>query len=62
MNPIRQKLVAVTDMIAATRLPVDDDRGYGQWSDYRGTLEHFVTLQHSFSGEMYRGVAVAPTR
>ena len=61
-EPDPTKLVAVTDMIAATRLPVDDDRGYGQWSDYRGALAHFVTLQQSFSGEVYRGVALAPTR
>jgi hypothetical protein len=61
-EPDPTKLVAVTDVIAATRLPVDDDRDYGQWSDHRGTLEHFVALQQAQSGEVFRGVAFAPTR
>jgi hypothetical protein len=60
-EPDPTKLVAITDVIAATQLPVDDDRDYGQWSDYHGTLEHFVTLQQSSSGEVYRGVAFAPS-
>ena len=61
-EPDPTKLVAVTDVITATQLPAGDDRDYGQWSDYQGTLEHFVTLQQSRSGEVFRGVAFAPTR
>lgn len=61
-EPDPTKLVAVTDVITATQLPVGDDQDYGQWSDYQGTLEHFVTLQQSRSGEVFRGVAFAPTR
>ena len=61
-EPDPTKLVAVTDVIAATQLPVDHDQDYGQSGDYQGTLEHFVTLQRSRSGEVFRGVAFAPTR
>jgi hypothetical protein len=61
-EPDPTKLVAVTDVIAATQLPVDHDQDYGQSSDYQGTLEHFVTLQQSRSREVFRGVAFAPTR
>jgi hypothetical protein len=39
-----------TDALAATALPTDDD----------GSLEKFVTLETSRSGEVYRGVAFAP--
>lgn len=61
-EPDPTKLVAVTDVIAATQLPVVDDQDYGQWSNYQGTLEHFVTLQQSRSGDVFRGVAFSPTR
>jgi hypothetical protein len=43
----------ITEALAATALPTDDD-------DHDGSLEKFVTLQASRSGEVYRGVAVAP--
>ena len=61
-EPDPTKLVAITDVIAATQLPVEDDQDYGQSSDYHGTLDHFVTLQQAQSGEVLRGVAFAPTR
>jgi hypothetical protein len=43
----------ITDALAATALPTDDDH-------HDGSLEKFVTLETSRSGEVYRGVAFAP--
>lgn len=60
-EPDPTKLVAVTDEIAATQLPVDDGKGYGNWSGGKQTLDQFVTLQQSRSGEVFRGVAFAPS-
>lgn len=59
-EPDPTKAVAVTDVIAATQLPADNEEDFGQASDDRGTLEQFVTLQQSRSGEVFRGVAFAP--
>jgi hypothetical protein len=67
-EPDPTKLVAVTDEIAATQLPVDDGKGGGGWSGGGGnwnggkqTLDQFVTLQQSRSGEVFRGVAFTPS-
>jgi hypothetical protein len=57
-EPDPTKLVAVTDVIAATQLPVDDGNGSGGGSQQ--ALDQFVTLQQSRSGEVFRGVALAP--
>jgi hypothetical protein len=56
--------VTITDVLAATALPADD--GHHHCGDldrdaHEGSLERFVTLQASRSGEVYRGVAFAPT-
>ncbi len=59
-EPDPTKLVAVTDEIAATQLPVDDGKGGGSWGGGKQTLDQFVTLQQSRSGEVFRGVAFAP--
>ena len=60
-EPDPTKLVAVTDEIAATQLPVDDGKGGGGWGGGgKQTLDQFVTLQQSRSGEVFRGVAFAP--
>jgi hypothetical protein len=59
-EPDPTKLVAVTDVIDATKLPVEDDQNDGRWGDDHVTLEQFVTLQQSRSGEVFRGVAFAP--
>jgi hypothetical protein len=65
-EPDPTKLVAVTDEIAATQLPVDDGMGGGSWGSGGGwgggkqALDQFVTLQQSRSGEVFRGVAFAP--
>jgi hypothetical protein len=64
-EPDPTKLVAVTDALAATSLPVDGgDRGRDDAGDDRddrdGDLETFVTLQAARSGEVFRGVAFAP--
>jgi hypothetical protein len=65
-EPDPTKLVAVTDEIAATQLPVDDGNGGsswgsgGSWGGSKQTLDQFVTLQQSRSGEVFRGVAFAP--
>jgi hypothetical protein len=56
-EPDPTKLVAVTDVLAATHLPI-----HGQDDDEDGRLERFVTLQQSRSGELFRGVAFAPRR
>ena len=61
-EPDPTKLVAITDVLAATHLPVDDGEDGGEWSGHKGTLEQFVTLQQSRSGEVFRGVALAPTK
>jgi hypothetical protein len=52
-EPDPTKLVMVTDALAATALPTDDEH-------HDGSLEKFVTLETSRSGEVYRGVAFAP--
>ncbi len=63
-EPDPTKLVAVTDEIAATQLPVDGGKSGGSWDGSGGgnkqTLDQFVTLQQSRSGEVFRGVAFAP--
>ncbi|MBV8119596.1 MAG: hypothetical protein JO081_06635 [Alphaproteobacteria bacterium] len=66
-EPDPTKLVAVTDEIAATQLPVSNGDGYGNWGDgnsgggQQQQLDEFVTLQQSRSGEVFRGVAFAPS-
>ena len=57
-EPDPTKLVAVTDLLAATRLPVGGEDG--QWDGNHGALEQFATLQQSRAGEVFRGVAFAP--
>jgi hypothetical protein len=59
-EPDPTKLVAVTDVISATQLPVDDGSGSGSWGGSQQTLDQFVTLQQSQSGEVFRGVALDP--
>jgi hypothetical protein len=58
-EPDPTKLVAVTDEIAATQLPVDGGNDSGGWDSGQPTLDQFVTLQQSRSGEVFRGVAFA---
>lgn len=53
-EPDPTRLVAITDEIAATSLPLGLDDGLP------GGPETFVTLQASRSGEVFRGVAFAP--
>ena len=49
------KLVKVTDVLSATRLPTGDgDR------DRDERIGHFVTLRSAKAGEVFRGVAFAP--
>lgn len=64
-EPDPTKLVAITDVIAATQLPIDgnqdDGQGGGRGDDH-GALEQFVTLQQSRSGQVFRGVAFAPAQ
>jgi hypothetical protein len=64
-EPDPTKLVAVTDQISATQLPVDDGGSSGwsgnDWGGNQQTLDQFVTLQQSRSGEVFRGVALAPS-
>jgi hypothetical protein len=62
-EPDPTKLVMITDALAATALPTDDEHHHcgDRERDARGgSLERFVTLQASRSGEVYRGVAFAP--
>ena len=61
-EPDPTRLVAVTDVAAATHLPTGSaDAGNDQGSDSEPEgLEHFVTLQQSASGQVFRGVAFAP--
>ena len=61
-EPDPTKLVAITDVLAATHLPVGDGEDGDEWSGHKGTVEQFVTLQQSRSGEVFRGVALAPTK
>jgi hypothetical protein len=68
-EPDPTRLVAVTDDLDATSLPTDgDDRDRGDrdfdrdHGDDRGPLEKFITLQVSAPGEVFRGVAFAPSR
>jgi hypothetical protein len=49
------KLVKVTDRLDATTLPVGDGD-----NDRDDRLGHFVTLRSAKSGEVFRGVALAP--
>jgi len=56
----RTKLVAVTDDIAATQLPVDNSKGGGNGGGNKQQLDQFITLQQSRLGEVFRGVAFAP--
>jgi hypothetical protein len=58
-EPDPTKLVMITDRLAATHLATDDDRNRDE-DDRR--LDRFVTLQASRAGEVFRGVAFAPTR
>ncbi len=63
-EPDPTKLVMINDVLAATHLPTDDaDRGDDDRDrdDRHGGLEKFVTLQASRAGEVFRGVAFAPT-
>jgi hypothetical protein len=53
----------ITDALAATALPTDDEQhhcGDRDRNAHDGSLEKFVTLETSRSGEVYRGVAFAP--
>lgn len=50
------KLVKVTDLLAATTL--QSNRGNG---DGDGPLGHFVTIRSAKAGEVFRGIALAPT-
>ena len=59
-EPDPTKLVAVTDVIAATQPPVDDGEDDNKSDGDQWSLEKFVTLQQSKSGEVFRGVAFAP--
>ena len=54
-EPNPTKLVMITDALAATALPTDDEHR-------DGSLEKFVTLQASRSGEVYRGGFMAPLK
>ena len=63
-EPDPTKLVMITDVVAATHLPTDSggDRDSNRDGDDRhGSVEAFVTLQASRAGEVFRGVAFAPT-
>jgi hypothetical protein len=59
-EPDPTKLVVVTDEIAATQLPTENGDGWGDWGGGKAALDQFETLQQSRSGEVFRGVAVAP--
>jgi hypothetical protein len=50
------KLVKVSDVLAATTLPTDDGD-----HDRDDRVGHFVTLRSAKAGEVFRGVAFAPT-
>ena len=53
----------ITDALAATALPTDDEHHHCADRDRdarEGSLERFVTLETSRSGEVFRGVAFAP--
>ena len=50
------KLVKVTDLVSATSLPTSGGNKYtAPW------LDHFVTIRSARAGEVFRGVALAPT-
>jgi hypothetical protein len=49
------KLVKVTDVLAATTLPQADAEGADR-------IGHFVTIRSARAGEVFRGVAFAPNR
>ena len=59
VNPTRPN-GAITDEIAATQLPVDDGKGGGSWGGGKQTLDQFVSVQQSRSGEVFRGVLLRP--
>jgi len=62
-EPDPTRLVAVTDVIAATSLPASRDDDDLRDRDHDGDdigIDRFVTLQQSRSGEVFRGVAFAP--
>jgi hypothetical protein len=50
------KLVKVTDVLAATKLPTGDGD-----NDRDDRIGHFVTIRSALAGEVFRGVAFAPT-
>jgi len=52
------KLMRVTDVLNATKLPSSNGRSFDPWG---GRLEQFVTIQAARYGEVLRGVAFAPT-
>jgi hypothetical protein len=57
-EPDPTRLVAIADVLSATTLPTFDPDHDG---DQDGGLEQFVTLQTSPAGEVFRGVAFAPS-
>jgi hypothetical protein len=60
-EPDPTKLVMVTDLLDATMLPQQQPRGdFFDGRDRDQSLEHFVTLQQSAAGDVFRGVALAP--
>jgi hypothetical protein len=62
-EPDPTRLVAITDRLAATTLPLhgdDRDEGFDRDGIQGDRLERFETLQASRAGEVFRGVAFAP--
>jgi hypothetical protein len=55
-EPDPTRLVAITDVVSATTLPVSE-HGFPH---HHGHFERFVTLKHSGYGEVFRGVEIAP--
>ncbi|HXP32335.1 MAG TPA: hypothetical protein VN832_14670 [Stellaceae bacterium] len=63
-EPDPTELIKVTDVLAATHLPLDDrdnDQFFRDFDDHGDSLERFVTLQVSRPGDVFRGVAFAPS-
>jgi hypothetical protein len=63
-EPDPTKLVEITDVLAATHLPLDDsdnDHVFRGFDGHGDSLERFVTLQVSRPGDVFRGVAFAPS-
>jgi hypothetical protein len=50
------KLVKVSDLLSATTLPTGDGNG-----DREDRVGHFVTIRSAKAGEVFRGVAFAPS-